>query len=147
MARRSTTEKISREIVTVTGICPTKTDIVAAQVGFAYGLKQIIATNNNGVIVGLNICEGNDAIMPTIVLPGSGTFLWDIPGGGGLELAVGSGITACLTSTGSVEFAAYFTPYDERAGITKEEARTATFISSNATAIRTPNQFGNQTQS
>jgi len=148
MARRYGTEKITRAIVTVTSTCPTKTNVVAAQAGFALGLKQIVATNLTLVPVGLNICEGNDPIIPPIALPASGTFIWDVPGGGDFELAIGSGITACLDVPGSVSVAAFYTPYDETAGITKEDARTATFIASNATtATRTPNRFGDQAES
>ena len=148
MARRFGTEKVSRAIVTVSSVCPTKTDVVPAQAGFAYNLKQIVATNNNLTAVGLKICEGNDVLLPTVVLPASGTLFWDVPGGGEMELAIGSGITACVIASGtSVQVAAYYVPHDENAGITKEAARTATYIPSNATATRIPNFFGDQVQS
>ena len=147
MARRFGSEKISKELVTVSIVCPTKTDIVAGQQYFIFAPKQIIATNTGLTSVGIKFCEGNDALTPTIVISGSGTYQWDIPTGMDLELATGSGLTACLTSAGTVDVAAFYVSYDRTPGITKEDARNATFIASQATAIRTPNEFGNQTKS
>jgi hypothetical protein len=144
MARRSGTEKLTKTIVSVTSTCPTKTDLAAPVVGAVYSPRQLVCTNMGTGGVGLNICEGDTPLLPTVVIAGSGTFVWTPSELGDLELAIGSGLTACLTVPGTVDIASYFVQYDESAGITKEAARNATYVPSNATAIRTPNHFGGQ---
>ena len=142
MARRFGTEKVSKSLATVTTVDPTKTDIVAADPDAIFGLKGLIATNLGATSVVFNLCEGDDPVAPPVVLPASGTWSWDTPAG--LELAPGSGLTASLGSAGSVDVMAYYTAYDNSTPITKEQARAATYIPSNATATRTPDFFGGQ---
>lgn len=65
----------------------------------------------------------------------------------GFELPKGSGIyLSALTNDGSI--ALYYNACDDSAGISKEQARSATYVASVAgpKAIRTPNIFGGQSQ-
>ncbi len=146
MARRFGGEKVSHTTAIVSDVCPTRTDIVVAQDGFIISLAQVIAVNQTSEVKGITLYDGGTQITPSIPIGGSGTLIWDNPGGGQLELTRGSGLEACLDTTGSMEVTVYYVYHDDQDPITKEEARTATYIPSNATATRTPNDSGGQSK-
>lgn len=138
--------KINRIVTTITGITPT--DIIAAQSGFSIGLTNVQITNRVNYPIEVTLYEEGDKILPSIPLGASGTYLWENPAGEQLELGIGSGLQASVSFSGeSAEIGVLYVLHDETTPISKEQARSATFIASNATATRTPNQAGNQSKS
>lgn len=147
MARRSGTEKVSRYITTVTAASPATSDVVPATAGYVIAPKEIIATNTGDTPIGLYLYEESTLLHPVVVIASSGSYTWSVASIGGVELATGSGIKASLSESGTVDLVTYYVSYDESGGITKSDARAATFVASNATAIRAPNEFGQQAKS
>jgi len=146
MAKFNVRTGVRREIVIVSGVCPTKTNIVVPDSGFSVSLVQLQAANLTGDLNAITLFEGETQLNPQIALGASGTFFWDIPGGEQLELLPSSGLTACLDSTGLVEVAAYYILWDNRPGITKEAARATTYQAglTSPRAIRRPTRGGDQ---
>ena len=66
-------------------------------------------------------------------------------GGGCLELPVGTGVFVTI-GTSPANLNLYYSIEDERTPITKEAARLASLMPGPATATRTPNMFGEQSQ-
>lgn len=126
--------------VAVTGTSVTA--IVPAASGYIYTLTGLTAVNTAATTNGITIFNGDQSITPPIYLGGSGTYIWDFPGGGNLQMARSSGVGAALTSPGTMSVTAYYTIDDERTPISKEQARAATFA--NAQTTRNPNWFGDQ---
>ena len=135
--------KVNKEVVTVSGVCPTKTTIVAAQSGYRIKLNQIVGGNLLDSVRAITFWEGETQLAPRIVLGSSGTMIWDgIGGKDGLKLERGSGIYACLDGTGQVDVTAYYVLFDERQPLSKEAYRANTY--NNVTVTRRPNVRGSQ---
>lgn len=130
----------------VTGVCPSKTEIIAAASGYSINLLQVVAANLEAGTRAITFYEGETEIAPQYAIGGSGTLFWDEVGGEQYKMPEGSGLFACLDVAGQVDATVYYRLIDDRAGITKEAARSATYIASLASpkAIRTPNRRGNQ---
>jgi len=137
--------KIYTASATVSGVCPTKTEILPATSGYRATIKQIVGASKVGYVAALNLSQGDTPIAPQFTLGASGTLIWDNLGGGqGLPLEVGSGIFGCLDIPGEVDVTIYYEWEDQTTPITKEQARTASY--NNVTVIRTPNRFGGQSK-
>jgi len=138
-------KNLQKEIVVVTGVCPDKQVVLAAQSGFVYDIPQIIAVNNEAGVRAITFYDSaGNQLASSIPLPASGTFIWDTPNRH-LPLPWSSGLDACLDIAGSVEVTAFFYLDDQRTPITKDVARFATF--SNITITRAPTRFGTQAES
>lgn len=123
--------KINKRFIAVTGVVGVYQDIIPAQSGFAIGLVSVIATNLDETPHALTLYEGATKVAPPIIIPSSGTFFWDTPGGEQLELSISSGLTGNISTWASgvtgVEVGAYYVLHDERTPITKRQARTVTY--------------------
>lgn len=140
-----TRQKINTHIGSVTGVCPTQDTVLAGQSGISYGVTQMMVANLDGITNSVKLySEGGQQITPQITLGASGTFIWDVPGGEQLELGIGSGLNACLGSSGSsgMEVAVYYVRHDER---NPDWRGTAIIPAKNVT--RAPNRFGGQSKS
>lgn len=116
-------------------------DIVPAESGYSFQLFQLMATNELATTHSFTVFNGDQSVTPPVIIGGSGTFIWDWPGLAYLSTAIGSGINAAVSPTGSFRVTAYYRKIDERTPISSEQARSASFIPK---TIRMPNHFGSQ---
>lgn len=132
--------KINKVIVDVTGSSPV--EIIPAQAGYAIGLVDIIMSNMENAPAAIQLYEETSELIPLIGLTASGVFEWSSPGGGQYELIAGSGLNgSVITSSDTVQVAAFYVLHVESTPITKSAARAATLT---PTTVRTPNFFGGQ---
>lgn len=146
--------KVRVATATVTDVHPTYTDIVAAQSGYAVSVLQLFASNRDAQSQSIAFYDETTKITPSIVVGSSGLFSWDSPANVQLELVASSGLRASISDvivapTNGFEVTAYYLLFDDRTPISKEAARAATYIASQAqnAVTRTPNRFGGQSES
>lgn len=137
--------KIYTASATISGICPTKTEILPATSGYRATIKQVVGASKNAYTTAITLYQGESALAPQFTLGASGTLIWENLGDSGLVLETGSGIFGCLDIPGEVDITVYYTWKDLRTPITKESARATTH--SNITVVRCPNRFGGQSES
>ena len=127
---------IRQALATVTGIEPTRTDIIPAQSGYAIGIVQIRIENNEANLTRLTLWRGESEYFH-YNMGGSGTIIEDKPHQ--LELAIGSGFHGSLSqNNGSVTVGVDYILYDQR---TPTNLNGATYVPK---AIRKPNIRGAQ---
>lgn len=137
---------VRTELVTVTGVCPSKQALVVPPSGHAISLTQVIAGNLGGASRAITFYDGNTQIAPQFTIGASGALFWEEIAGQQFELSANSGLNACLDAAGMVDVSVFYVLHDISPGITKGVARAATYVASLASprATRRPNIRGAQ---
>lgn len=142
MSRRSTSEKIDWVVIDSVGAGSGLVAVIAPDSNTALAPKSVVVSSHGGGAIEYEFSTNGEVFLHGHV-PADDSAEISFPDG--LEMPLGSGIEFEVTgSDGSVTL--YYVPYDSTPPITKEAARLATYIPSNATATRTPNLFGDQAQ-
>lgn len=139
----TTTSIVTVSGIPVSGVYPNFQSVIAPQTDRIVTLVEMIAVNQQGGILPIQLYDGWTAITPSIPVAASGTFFWQAPDGGRLDLTSGSGFNVALNGTGAMDITAYYILYDDSAPITKSAARTASYT---PTVTRTPNRIGDQAE-